>query len=552
MPAAAAAAPEPAAVVDKVTTFLNAEFENHDDRIPLTVQTPYVLAFFTGEKASEVTAAVPVEVPLAPGDTESELTIQLTSDDFDIEQPSQTLRVKHDGKSRGRARFDVTPKRKGRTTVVAVITKGGNFINKTTLEINVGNAAASAVNNVTSVGRAFTGDEHVRDRDLLLILEQNNDSFQLTITKEVTAQSKIPITAQQLDTIGINARKTLKEIVDTIDPKTAKRPYQERLKISDEFHRESLKKLAQAGFILFRELFFPPAADAQLKNIGKRLIEIVSGDPLTIQIVTTRFFIPWPILYVADRLDLTNIDPNRFLGFRHRIEQIPLQNGFNVTAPVIKHEKNLVIGVNVNRDIDKDMKAPFVADQLAYFDGVNGKDAVVSVRDTRDTIQSLLLDPEMKEQIVYFFCHAVSKSLAEGGPDESMIGLTNKEMLKLRDLRLLDSTDPVPYQTTPLFIINACQSAELSPLFYDGFMPYLMAKGARGVVGTECDTPAIFAVEWARRFFRSFLEGEELGEVVLALRRQFLEEENNVMGLLYAVHCNGNTHIDPALGLTAD
>ena len=34
----------------------------------------------------------------------------------------------------------------------------------------------------------------------------------------------------------------------------------------------------------------------------------------------------------------------------------------------------------------------------------------------------------------------------------------------------------------PLVFINACESAALSGAFYDGFVPYFMAKGARGVV----------------------------------------------------------------------
>ena len=74
-----------------------------------------------------------------------------------------------------------------------------------------------------------------------------------------------------------------------------------------------------------------------------------------------------------------------------------------------------------------------------------------------------------------------------------------------------------------------------------------MAKGARGVIGTQCKTPALFAAEWAGRFFDRFLEGAELGDVFLDLRREFLTEHGNPLGLLYAVHCDGDTRIEPAL-----
>jgi hypothetical protein len=74
-----------------------------------------------------------------------------------------------------------------------------------------------------------------------------------------------------------------------------------------------------------------------------------------------------------------------------------------------------------------------------------------------------------------------------------------------------------------------------------------MAKGARGVIGTECRTPGIFAAEWAQRFFARFLDGEALGTLTLSLRREFLERHGNPLGLLYAVHCDGDTRVQPGL-----
>ena len=95
--------------------------------------------------------------------------------------------------------------------------------------------------------------------------------------------------------------------------------------------------------------------------------------------------------------------------------------------------------------------------------------------------------------------------------------------------------------------INACESAELSPLFYNGFVPYFMAKGARGVIGTECKTPVLFAIEWANAFFDQFLDGAAVGETVLKLRQDFLREHGNPLGLIYAIHCDADTRIAPAL-----
>ena len=57
----------------------------------------------------------------------------------------------------------------------------------------------------------------------------------------------------------------------------------------------------------------------------------------------------------------------------------------------------------------------------------------------------------------------------------------------------------------------------------------------------------LLAMNWAKRFFEQFLDGNTLGEVFLNLRREFLERHGNPLGLLYGMHCDGDTLIQPAL-----
>ena len=122
-----------------------------------------------------------------------------------------------------------------------------------------------------------------------------------------------------------------------------------------------------------------------------------------------------------------------------------------------------------------------------------------------------LADAATDDQILYFYCHAESAGLGDpGGPDASALVLTDAR-ITLADLNL-DAPTTTPLRGKPLVFINACESAELSPAFYDGFVPYFMAKGARGVIGTQCKTPALFAAEWAQRFFERFLDGADLGD----------------------------------------
>jgi len=148
---------------------------------------------------------------------------------------------------------------------------------------------------------------------------------------------------------------------------------------------------------------------------------------------------------------------------------------------------------------------------------------------------------------MYLYCHAVTNAPDDpGGIRNAAFLLTGGERVTLGDLnREAPTTKPLP--GNPLVFINACESAELRPEFYDGFIPYFMAKGARGVVGTECKTPAVFATEWALRFFPRFLDGEPLGDIFLELRREFHTKHGNPLGLLYSLYCDADTRIQPGL-----
>ena len=209
---------------------------------------------------------------------------------------------------------------------------------------------------------------------------------------------------------------------------------------------------------------------------------------------------------------------------------------------------SLAISLNVNTDIDQQMGVPLITNQVKYWDKISQKGgAQVVVRKTKDEVTQALADVSTSDRIFYFYCHAVSKSLAEGGgPDASTLVLSGGGRLTLGDLNIEAPLKRV-LPGAPLVFINACESAELSPLFYDGFVPYFMAKGARGVIGTECETPALFAAEWAQRFFDHFLTGKSLGQAFLDLRREFYYKHNNLMGLLYALYCDGDTQVVPGL-----
>ncbi len=325
-------------------------------------------------------------------------------------------------------------------------------------------------------------------------------------------------------------------------------PYQKAIDIA-EFDREfALKTLARAGALLFQKLFFGPAAAADSKKIGEFLRDTIlrDGEKLTLQILADGTSIPWGPALRRRRVgesatqlgqvhrhaarDRADTAAERSLGPRHvHSKQRPAALG---QSQLERHDRHADAG-------DVRGRPGRILDKLAK----SRQRLLLKNRTRRNELTDALADARTDDQIVYFYCHAESAGLADaGGPDASQLILSDMPV-SLADLNL-DAPTSTHLAGKPLIFINACESAQMSSAFYDGFVPYFMAKGARGVVGTECNTPALFATEWAARFFERSSKASRSAKCFSVLRREFLEQHGNPLGLIYAVHCDGDTRVN--------
>ncbi|MCD6344060.1 MAG: CHAT domain-containing protein, partial [Anaerolineae bacterium] len=531
--------------------WINAEIEDHDKHEPLQLGEVYTLAFDVDtELRDAAVGAAGFDYHFRPDEQLVTLTVQLQSDDFEIYTEPQKLRVPRTGKSKGKARFDIEPQHEGEGTLNAIFLKDGNFIQLLTLKLRTGAAGQTGVLAAETLGRTLDAAFVVQPRDVNLTILNTGTGFKVIMSGAVAALATLPLTMPELDQMIAQVRQELLEIVHLQVSPRQTLIYQAGIDIPPQVNQESLQRLARAGFRLYQRIFYGPAADSQANLLGDKLRAMAQQEMLKIQIFSQQFMLPWGILYLADEYDPEDINPELFLGLKHIIEHIPLQQNMQVTDTTIDSHPALAVSLNVNADIDQQMGRPLIADQRNYWDKLDQSGgAQVIVRESKDEVTQALADTATPDQILYFYCHAISKSLAEaGGPDDSTLVLSGGQRLTLEDLNLFASTRKV-LPGAPLVFINACESAELSPLFYDGFVPYFMAKGARGVIGTECETPALFAAEWARRFFDQFLAGASLGQVFLDLRREFYYEHHNLLGLLYALYADGDTRIVPGVNL---
>ena len=546
-PPQAQASPEPAE-----RRWINAELDDHAPDEPIKTGGWYTLAFDVDivQRATAVgSASLADERLFLDGADEVLLTVQLDSTDFKISDRTRPLRLPRVGKSHTKARFDISPQHDGPSTIKATIHKDGNFIQQMELTFEVGATQAAPVQ-VTTRGRPPSAANVVRPRDVGLSMSPAAGGYDCVVWGAVSARARLPLQPAYLASAVDAARHELLKVVMQQDA-AGKYVFQTGIDIPDADRDVALKTMARAGALLFQKMFFGPAAGADSKVVGEFLRRMASDHKtqLKMQIVAESTPVPWGLLYVGDASTGAKLDWDNFIGMRHLIEQIPLQTTLSVSDCAIPSDRpQLTVSVNVNSGIDTQMGADFVAQQQSFWASAaaSRKRMRVTSRTTSAELVHALADGTTEDQILYFYCHAESTGLTDaGGPDSSSIMLSDAR-ITLGDLNL-DAPTTTQLRGSPLVFINACESAEMSPAFYDGFVPYFMAKGARGVVGTECKTPAMFAAAWGTRFFERFLDGEALAGAFLALRREFLEYHGNPLGLLYAVHCDGDTQVQPAL-----
>jgi len=534
--------------------WISAEIDEHPREAPLALDTTYTIAFGVDvERRTNAVGDAPVDedviFPAGVGDVE--LTVELHGDAFEIVAQNQTLKLRRTGASRNKARFEITPKHEGRGTLTATIHKERNFVQQMTITLSIG-AANVEPPETTSVARPRSAVAEIKRREVMIVMTPAVPSGYdfLARDEQGIKTAHLEVEPDELASAITAARDALLGVVQHAD-EHGEDVFQTRLDIPPADNEAALGIMARAGARLFQVLFKHAGGSQDATAVGAWLRALVSDDATSIsmQVMSKRAPIPWALVYVGDVGPKAKLDWTNFLGLRHVIEQLPIVDQLGQGGVAIASDKPMLeVSVNLNRSIDGEMRATWVRDQEAFWAKTQDRRVPLRVtsRTRRDEFLTALSDDATADQILYFYGHAESAALgARGGADASSLVVSDGRVT-LGELNTSAPTD-IKLRGNPLVFINACESAELSPLFYDGFVPYFMGKGARGVIGTECRTPGLFAAEWAKRFFERFLGGEPLGAAFLALRREFLDQHRNPLGLLYAVHCDGDTQVYPAL-----
>jgi uncharacterized protein YidB (DUF937 family) len=350
--------------------WINAEVEGHRRGEALAKGIKYTLAFDVDVKqrldAVGGVALLDSSQIFVPDVKEATLTVQLDSTDFAIDKRTDSLLLPRVGKSTEKASFEITPLHEGASKIKATIHVEGNFIQQLEMIFDVGAPRESKVE-VTAVGRPPSAVAVVQPRDVGLSISPTVGGYDCTVWGAVMARAHLAILPADLAKAVDVARAELMKVV--MQRSEGKYVFQSGIDIPAADRDLALRTLARAGATLFRRLFFGPAAAADANKVGTFLRDMATGArKLKLQILAESAPIPWAMLYVGDASDNANLDWNNFLGMRHVIEIIPLQNTLVTSAADTPSDKpKLAVSVNVNRNIDAQMGVNLVARQETYW-----------------------------------------------------------------------------------------------------------------------------------------------------------------------------------------
>jgi hypothetical protein len=556
--------------------YVNAWFEGHAPSEALARGTQYDLGINVGAQRDD--SYVVGEAYEGPVDRDIYVGLVGDPNVWQIDGPAvQKLHIPAGGDSEA-VFFKVTPLKQGQQQLVAHFYYRNHLIQ--TVEItgvqvaipDEGGAVAGRGQKPVAVTltRAAAGTA-ASDRDANLYIEwlPDQDRFRFSFFsaspeadgEPVLHSARVPLTADEMTVMADAARDTIE--THLIRYKEGEnRPFlflskDKTQQPSDTAYQKAIMELAQLGYRWFIRLFYSqkePDLVAEAEAMGDLLLQASAGGRLRLQVVSSDFYLPWNLFYTPpsgerEPLSGETASVEGIWGFRHVIEQVPARDLSHVhSGPIIDASDGLEMSASINLMVDGSKLKP-ASDQVKYFEAKADKPELklnVTTRFTEQDVLKAFRDRANTEEIVYFYCHAVTEGDPKTRFQESRLILTQEaQALELGDLITATFGMP-PLSKAPLVFLNACGSAEMDAQFYDSFVQFMRDRGARTVIGTLNNTPTVVGAVFAMSFFEQFLQGgpeHSAAQLLFDLRRQFLDAYRNPVGLSYALFYNGDTFV---------
>lgn len=530
---------------------INAWIADQPPQVPLQLEQTYQLSFnvdlprldalATAGQVDDLTAMLP------PDQRYVDLIVFLDADNaaVSILGPNpQTLRVPRTGPSTT-TNFAIRPHQSGRHTISALVALHNQIFQRMELALEVGSAVpASPQMTVRTSGQplaqALQQPAHPHSMSLVIMTCPRGYQLLLLFDNWYRQPVTIDITESEITALVRTAREDLHErILNKVVGQ--ERVYQrEDTTIPPEVHAQALQDLAEIGRYLYKKLFYSGRSE-EVRALGNLLRREMRSRQFHVDVVAidNAFIFPWAWLYLGEQHEV--VDPEAFWGFKHLIackpgvnDSVTLQLDLELSAAPL--QLGYVYNAGAGARPERQQMARRQRQVFQQLPNVALSDYI----DCR-ALLSLLDDPDAPPHILYFYCHNVTRNTSDPAAlYQSELALTDGAVT-INDLdRLSDDR----LRQAPLVFLNACGSARLKPHGSDGLVTYMIKRGARGVLGTEVEIPVYFSAEFGQELLaRLITERATLGEIILQLRREFLFERHNLLGLLYTAYCSNDLRV---------
>jgi len=304
-------------------------------------------------------------------------------------------------------------------------------------------------------------------------------------------------------------------------------------------------KLAVAGETLFYLLFEDTKHPKDLRDLGAELKRASQEKGLVLTVTSNCFFVPWGMLYVHPdpntplKPDGSNFNWQGFWGYHHIIEhnteRVELKNELLLDGT----SQKLKFSANVDESIDTSLKVECVQPLVEFFQG--HPLLTPTVRKTKGQLEADLSDSNFNDRILFFCCHGRGSQVGgQTSVETPALKLTDPELIYATDLNFWRRRSNGILPSHPLVFINACQGGQITNLFYRDVAAEFLKQQAIGLVGSQIDIPAIFAREFAKRFFQELLDIQNapvrVGPLMRGLTREFIDTYHNPLGMAYSLY----------------
>lgn len=313
-------------------------------------------------------------------------------------------------------------------------------------------------------------------------------------------------------------------------------------------------------------------------NFNPPIIEISSSLPYSLPFEFIPLFDAGEPPEIKDFTDIQSV-ASRFLGFSTVVSRRPKNiDNFNVILNAnIKNRPKLKLrffrhaglsGVKIEEIFFKNQKwidfhGPWPHNKFYHED---------FVRKLANQLYNGYEDPneEGVDQIQHFSCHCSTKS--SNSSDYTLTFLHKEEKNNFHRLQNLlhpegdnqwatlgelntffgmDSNERPKRNfkySYPLVFLNACGASTLDPSLISSFPSFFLRAGNIGVIGPETKIPDLFAAEFSKSFYESFIRNSTLGQAIYKAKWQLLKKYLNPLGVLYSMYANPDLRVERFIG----